>query len=64
MKTKLKRHREDVEDLKFAYDVHVHAIALRYQRLILFAEESFKRNEYYLFEITKREDAVLKDAEK
>ena len=61
---KLNRHREDVRDLKLMDDNHVQAIAKRYQRLILMAEEGLN----ILGPITKcrskAEQRVLEDAKK
>jgi hypothetical protein len=41
---KLKRHREDVKDLKLQTSAYMHDIAERYRRLILCFEQQYNRS--------------------
>jgi hypothetical protein len=61
---KLKRHREDVRDLKLMQDNYVQEIARRYQRLIYLAECHFHSCWTDADEMWPQEKRVLKDAEK
>ena len=64
---KLRKHREDVADLKLMQDAHVQEIAKRYLNLIRMAEEIFNwhnpDDEDDFWDRTKRENRVLKDSE-
>jgi nicotinate-nucleotide pyrophosphorylase len=66
---KLKKHREDVRDLKLMQDNHVQAIAKRYQRLVKAFEQAIKYELQYSSlgylkkNLTKEAKDVLKDAE-
>lgn len=57
---KLKRHREDVKDLKLMQDNYIQAIAKRYQNIILVTEETL--DDWYV--LTRARQRVLKDAGK
>ena len=58
---RLKKHREDVKDLRLMQDAHVQAIAERYRNLYLLAEEADSL--FYRGFPTDRMKRVLKDGE-
>jgi hypothetical protein len=57
---RLKKHREDVKDLKLMQSAHVQDIAKRYQRLIRMAE--IYLGAFDKAELWPHEKRVLKDA--